>query len=186
MVCYELDRFYKWNFTDHCTDHRFFCGQFFIWSAECQTVREDHTGHESCHESSSGGWYLGRQYNRRFFPQSFCPECRSPGPYRYGRIPDVPFLSSGKGPGRTVGWRTGLFSGNPSGCSSFSGWGGSRDRDRTGTGQGRLFDTGSFSGRSPYDEGRLGSRKSFSGFFSEGYFLGQRYLSDGSGSGNFM
>lgn len=59
MVCYERDSFFKRDFTDHRTDHRFFCGQFFIWDTECQTVRKDHTGHESGHEPPSGSRYLG-------------------------------------------------------------------------------------------------------------------------------
>src|SRR5699024_1684259 len=107
MVCYERDSFFKRDFTDHRTDHRFFCGQFFIWDTECQTVRKDHTGHESGHEPPSGSRYLGGQYNRRIFSQDFCPDCGSCRPSCYGRIPDVPVLFSGKIPKGTESQRTG-------------------------------------------------------------------------------
>ena len=55
---------------DRCTDHRFFCGQFFIWGPECKTVPEDDTGHEFCDEYSFGGWDLGRLYNRKVFSKT--------------------------------------------------------------------------------------------------------------------
>ena len=184
MVCYERDSFFKRDFTDHRTDHRFFCGQFFIWDTECQTVRKDHTGHESGHEPPSGSRYLGGQYNRRIFSQDFCLTAGAAvllamGGYRMFRF-FFPGKSQKEQKVRELDYFQGILLAvllSLDGVAAGIGTG--LVQARTG-----FLIPGVFLGGMVMMEAGLEGGKPFSGFFSEGYFLDQRSLSDGPGSGN--